>query len=234
MAITTRAGKGSPLTYSEMDTNFSELDTIPTGKIFPKTKSVGIQIDTDSPGWGWHDLLAAGFIDPNSVTPPTFQNYRDGISEFNFSEGSEMLARWHLPHDYAPGTDLFIHVHWSHNNNFVTGGSITWGWETIYAKGHNQAEFTASKVVSVSQNTSITPFRHMIAETALSVSGGSATQLNTNDIETDGLILCRFFLDSNDLTVSSGPIPNPFVHFVDIHYQSTGLPTKQRAPDFWT
>jgi hypothetical protein len=74
----------------------------------------------------------------------------------------------------------------------------------------------------------------MIAGTTLSVSGGASDELDTDILEPDGLILCRFYLDSNDITVSGGGVPDPFIHFVDIHYQSTGLPTKQRAPDFWT
>jgi hypothetical protein len=26
----------------------------------------------------------------------------------------------------------------------------------------------------------------------------------------------------------------PFLHYVDIHYQSTGIGTKQKSPPFWT
>jgi len=83
------------------------------------------------------------------------------------------------------------------------------------------------------QAANTTRYQHMIAETALSISGGSGTQLDTDLIEVDGLLFCRLYLDSNDLTDSVAP-PDPFVHFVDIHYQSTGVPTKNRAPDFWT
>lgn len=234
MAIITRADKGSPLTHSEMDNNFIELDTIPTGKVYPKTKGVGVKIDTDAPDWGWHDMLSNITIDPNSVQQPTFATFRGSITEYQFAEGNEILARWHMPHDYVPGTDVFIHVHWSHDSTLVTGGSTTWAWETTYAKGHDQGAFLAPKTVTVAQNASTTQYQHMIAETALSVSGGSATQLDSDELETDGLILCRFFFDSNDMTVSGGGVPDPFVHFVDLHYQSTGLPTKGRAPDFWT
>ena len=38
MAITLYSDKGSELTIGEMDTNFDELNKIPTGKIYPKTK----------------------------------------------------------------------------------------------------------------------------------------------------------------------------------------------------
>jgi len=51
--------------------------------------------------------------------------------------------------------------------------------------------------------------------------------LDTNDLEDDGLFLVRA-----DLATSTST-DNPFLHFVDIHYQSTGIPTKNRAPDFY-
>jgi len=234
MAIITRAAKGSALSHAELDNNFTELYTAPYGRLFPSTKGVGIKLDSTDPQFGWHDMLASTFIDPNSVTPPLFTAWRGGISAYQFPENSEMLARWHMPHDYAPATDMYIHVHWTLNSALVTGGTITWGWEVTYAKGHDQAAFPATKLVTVSQAASLTPYQHMIAETALSTTGGSATQLDTTDLETDGLIMCRFYIDSNDLTVSSGLKPDPFIHFVDIHYQSTNLPTKNRAPSFWT
>lgn len=234
MSIILRSEKGSELSHAEMDNNFTELRDIPNGKVFPKTKGVGIKVDTASPDYGWHDLFAYTYIDTTSVNPPTFEPYSGGIKEFQFSESAEMLCRWHIPHDYAPGTDMFIHVHWSHNLSTVTGGTVTWAWEAIYSKGHNQAAFSSPKVVSVVQTASTTQYQHMVAETALSVTGGSVTQLNTDDLEPDGLILCRFYLDSNDISVSGGPVPNPFVHFIDLHYQTTGVPTKQKAPDFWT
>ena len=234
MTIISRGEKGSELTYSEMDANIEELRDIPAGKVFPKDKNVGIQIDTASPDWGWHDLMAMGFIDPNSVNQPTFATYRGGISEFQFSEGDEMLARFHLPHDYAPGTDMLIHVHCSHNSTLVTGGSVTFGWEVSYSKGHNQAAFSDPVFITVSQSANPIQYQHIVAETAQSISGGSATQLNCDYLEVDGVIISRFYVDSNDLTVSGGGVPDPFIHFVDVHYQSTGLPTKQKAPDFWT
>lgn len=234
MAIITRAAKGSALSHAEMDNNFTELNEAPFGRLYPGTIGTGIQLDPSDPQWGWHDLLATGFIDPNSVNQPSFATFRGGITEFQFAENDEMLARWHMPHDYAPGTDVFIHVHYSFDSTLITGGTTTWSWETTYAKGHDQSAFTAAKTVSVTQNASTIQYQHMVAETALSVSGGSATQLDTDDMETDGVILCRFYLNSNDVTVSGGGVPAPFVHFVDIHYQSTGIPTKNRAPSFWT
>ena len=63
--------------------------------------------------------------------------------------------------------------------------------------------------------------------------GGSSTTLDTNLLEPDGVVEGRIYLDSNDLIVSSGGQPDPFIHFFDVHYQSTGAATAQKAPDFY-
>lgn len=228
--IITRADKGEALTHNELDANLIELDKIPNGKVFPKTKGVGVKIDTDNPDFGWHDLI--GHINSGQGTS-TFQIYRGGIKQAQFEEGQDAYIGFHIPHDYLPGSPLFIHAHWSHTSPVVTGGTVTWAFETMYAKGHNQAQFEEPVVVSIVSQASILPYQHMIPEAACSTSGGSVTQLDTNLIETDGVIQCRLYLDSNDIITSDSSIVKPFVHFVDIHYQSTGLPTKNKAPNFW-
>lgn len=234
MAITTRADKGSALTHGEMDENITDLRDIPTGKIFPKAKDLGIKIDTDAPDWGWHDLV--GTLSIAAIgTPAALETYRGGIYAYRFdAEGKEAFIDFHMPHDYVTGTEIYIHAHWSHDSTLVTGGSVTWGFELMYAKGHNQAAFPAPITASVIDPVNTTQYQHQVGETICSSSGGSGTTINTDDLEVDGIIQCRVYLDSNDIVTSDLSPVHPFVHFVDIHYQSTGLPTKNRAPDFWT
>lgn len=234
MTITTRAGKGTELTHDEMDTNFTELRDRPNGQVYPKTAGIGIKLDTTTPVFGWHDLNSPVWIDEDDPNKAAFVTYRGNIKARKFTVLSSGFSTYHLPHDYVPGTDIFIHVHWSHNSSLVTGGSVTWGLELSYAKGYAQETFSVPKTVSILQNTSIAPYTHLIAEAACSTAGGSGTQLDTSIIQTDGLVLAKIFLDSNDITVSSGPVPDPFVHMVDIHYQSTGLPTRNRNFNFWS
>lgn len=232
MAIVTRAGKGTPLTHTELDQNFIDLrDGVDL--MVPKDSLKGIKVDSEgTPDWGWHDLLGTVQVygDAGDASRAT---YRGGIKALQFAESEQAYVDFHMPHDYVPGSQLFIHIHWSHVSTLVTGGSTTWGFELMYSKGHNQAAFAAPITASVNQDASTTQYQHMIAEVACSVTGGSGVALDTDDLEVDGIIQCRVYLDSNDIT-SSGAVPDPFVHFVDIHYQSTGVPTKNKAPDFWT
>lgn len=233
MAIILRATKGAELTIEELDGNFDYLEKNPNGILIPKTQNKGILIDPDSPDFGWADILGTVFVEAANPTAAGFNTYKGGLKGYQFNVGDEAHVNFHIPHDYVMGSDMYIHVHWSHNSTLVTGGSVTWGIELSYAKGHDQEVFGDNKTVLITENASLSQYRHMIAEEQMSISGGAAAMLDTDLIEVDGIIMCRLFLSSNDMT-SSGAVPDPFAHFVDIHYQSTGVGTKQKAPDFWT
>jgi hypothetical protein len=233
MAITTRAGKGSALTHTEMDTNWTDLRDGLNAQV-PKTQGSGIKIGPNSSQtWGWHDLQCEMHYHEGDADAPTVQVYRGGIKQHAHQVGSAQQITAHMPHDYAPGTDIYIHAHWSHNNPYVTGGSVTWGWELIWAKGHNQAAFSSPITIVEFQNASTTQYQHMVCEALASAPGGGANLLNTSDIEVDGMLFGRVYLSANDLTVSQGLVPDVFLHTVDIHYQSTNVATKNRAPNFW-
>ncbi|MDB4278429.1 hypothetical protein N9917_02365 [Deltaproteobacteria bacterium] len=202
----------------------------------PKGPGIGLKVDVVDPTYGWRDIL--GTINPRSAGAgrPTLAVYRGGnVREFAFGAADDMDLNFHLPHDYAPGTDIYIHFHWSHNGTSISG-SITADFYTTYSKGHDQQIFPAEKVVAFTYNTvdiATTPqYMHRIEEVQLSTSGGSATMLDTDDLEPDGVVLVHF--DMMAIPSIGGGSPNePFVHFIDIHYQSTGMATKQRAPDFY-
>jgi len=237
MSITLRSVKGTALTHAELDQNFIDLRDLPTGTVYPSASNVGIKVDTASPDWAWEDLVGTLFVDESDLAnAAVFTNFIGNIKARQFINEQTDVAYvdFHIPHNYVEGTELYIHVHWSHSNTNVTGGSVTWGIDATYAKGHQQSAFQAPITVAISQNANTTQYTHMIAEGPLTTPGGAAGQFDTAIIQTDGVINCRVFLDSNDLTVSSGVKPDPFVHFVDIHYQSRGFGTKNKSPDFFT
>ena len=210
----------------------NELET-DTYLNFEKASGYGIRIDPSSPDYGWRDIIGNVTTRNTGGSKPTFTTYRDTIQQYQFSAGNEEFYDFHLPHDYAEGTDIHLHVHWSHTGTLVTGGSCTFEYEVTYSKGHDQAPFPASVTNTFVGNASTTQYQHIITEIVISDPAPAATELDTDDLEVDGLILCRVELNANNITVSGGAVPDPFIHFVDIHYQSTGIPTKQKAPDFY-
>jgi len=204
--------------------------------IFPKTKNAaGIKVDTGTPTYPWHDMIGAVHVKTTGAAAPTFGAYRgvapNIIQQYFFSNAvaQEIFFEFHILHDYAPGTDLFIHTHWS--CNVAPTGNCKWSFDVSYAKGHNQGAFSAPITTFVTQASSGTQYQHMIAEVQLSAASPSATQLDSDDIEVDGIILVRVWRDAGDAADTLNQVP--FLHFVDVHYMSTGLGTKNKAPDFW-
>ena len=201
--------------------------------VLPKTSGKGVKIDTTTPTFGWRDLRAeirtrgVGGTDPNDST------YIGNVKAYSFAVNDEAWIEFHIPHDYVPGTDIHLHFHWSHNSAIVTGGTITLGADVTYAKGHDQAPFSATVNPTFSPNASTTQYQHMVSEIQLSAATPGATQLDSDDLEPDGLILARVYLSANNIT-SGGAVPDPFIHEVDLHYQSTNIATKQKIPDFYT
>jgi hypothetical protein len=217
---------------SDTTTNYGML-------VLPKTTNYGVQVDTTTPTFGFRDLK--GNINVKYVgvgSPPNLAVYRGGsIRQFEFAVNEEVFMEFHVPHDYVPGSDLFIHVHWSHNATTVTGGTVTWGWQISYAKGYNQVSgsaFSAEINPTAPSTASTTQYQHIIEEIQLSATSPSATQLDSDDIEIDGVILVRCYLSANAITVSGGGVPDPFLHYCDLHYQSTNIATKDKNHPFYT
>lgn len=219
------------------------LDDIALGNgeflIFDKASGNGIKVDTTTPTFPWVDLLGNVTIRSIGANDPTFNVYRGNLRQFQFSQAvmNEVYLEFHLPHDYVKGSDIYIHTHWSQITVDTGGpagapGDVKWYFEVSYAKGHNQAAFSAPITTSVVQTASGTQYQHMLAEVQLSAGSPSASQLDSDDLEPDGVILVRCYRDPADAadTLDQGP----FLHYVDIHYQSTGIGTKQKAPNFYS
>jgi hypothetical protein len=204
-----------------------------TNYVCEKTQGNGIKVDKISPTFPWRDMLGEIFVKGVGANDPGWALYRDGINAYQFSANDEAWINFHMPHDYLTGSDLHIHFHWSHIGTLVTGGTTTWGAEVLYSKGHNQAAFGASVTSTIQDDASATQYQHIITEVQLSADSPSASQIDNVLIEPDGLLLVRAYLSSNDITVSGGGVPDPFLHYTDIHYQSTNIGTKNKAPDFY-
>ena len=209
--------------------------TMRGGIVVPKAMGIGMLIDIDDPGYGWRDLEGVEVVDVAGLNRAILKTLVTDIREYSFASDSTMDLRFHIPHDYAPGTDLFFHVHWCHNGTAISG-NFTPTLKTTYAKGHQQDIWAAAATPVMDYDTvdiATTPqLQHMITEVPLSIAGGSASTLDTNEIEIDGLILISL-VTTVIPTISGGTVAAPFVHRCDIHYQSTNLPTKQKSPNFY-
>ena len=201
--------------------------------VFARESGNGIKINTVNPQFGWHDMLGKVTQLNVGASKPTFATYRGGLLAFKFAASKEEYFTYHIPHDYVAGTDLHLHIHWSHIGALVDGGNIVFGYEITYAKGFNQAPFGAPVTDAITGTASTTQYQHIISELQISATAPSGNQIASGDLEPDGIIIARIEVTTNNITVSGGGVPDPFIHEVDIHYQTTNIGTKERESDFY-
>lgn len=184
-------------------------------------------------GRGFNDLLGDQFSKNTGATKPALVAYNGVVNAWQFAAGDEAFLSFHIPHDYIPGTDIHLHIHWSHIGTLVTGGTLTFKSTSIYSKGHNQAAFTSSPAVGTfTGDASTTQYQHIISEVQFSASSPSGLQIDTDLLEPDGVIELTLEMDANDMTVSGGGIPAPFIHYVDIHFESDTIMTHEKVAPF--
>ena len=211
------------------------------GAVLDKTSGKGIKVDTSTPTFGWRDLLGDQFSKNTGGTKPLLTTYNGAIDAWQFSNGDEAFMTFHIPHDYVAGTDIHLHIHWSQNNAGATGGTIDFKYFAIYAKGHNQASgsvFTSTPITASFSSIDIndgeaglTQYQQHFTEVVISAATATAALFDKDDFEPDGVIELTLEMDANNLT---GTPSDPFIHYVDLHYQSTNIGTKDKVPDFYT
>lgn len=190
-------------------------------------------------GAGWNDLLGIPNIRTAGSNDPSWNPYRGTIRQYEFTAGGGMHEMWfsyHIQHDYKIGSDLYLHVHWSQNTVDTGGpdgtpGNVKWYFDVTYAKGHNQAAFSTPFTTSIVDTGSPTQYQHILSEVQLSSSTPSGSQLNTNLLEPDGVIILRLYRDGADVADTINQ--SVFLHFCDIHYQTDRVNTKNKAPNFY-
>jgi hypothetical protein len=200
--------------------------------IVPKTSGKGIRVDQDIPTFGWRDL--EGLILPRETGAghPTYATFRGNIKGYYFSANDVTDLVYHMPHDWVPGSDVFMHVHWSHNGTAISG-SLVIEYRWTYAKGHNQAtypaETTFTQTISTPDVATYPQYGTPISEVQFSKSVPSAGEVDTDLLEPDGLLKISMKTPTIP-TITGGSL---FIHYVDLHYQTSNIGTKQKAPNFY-
>lgn len=207
-----------------------------TNLVVPKTSGTGIKVEPAAPTFPWRDK--EGLLYPDATAGPARGTFITGVSAFAYTNNKEMDFSFHMPHDWVPGTDLFIHVHWGHNANTSVSGNVVFNFDITYAKGHNQANFAAAVSPAITYaltNIATTPrYRHRIDEIQLSATSPSGTQIDTDDLEVDGLIQGTLQVDLSGATLTTtSPAKSIYIFTIDLHYQSTNVGTKAKAPNFY-
>lgn len=207
---------------------------------FTNASGSGIKVNTAAPTYPWRDL--EGLIYPDAVTPangPTLTLFRTGLYQYSYTDGKQCHFSFHMPHDWAPGTDLFLHVHWAHNATGVAANTLTWAFTMSYAKGFAQdlfdAPITPSITYALVDLTTTPQYQHKVTEIQLSATSPTAAQFDTDDLEVDGLIVGTMVMGIPAASFSGGtPDEAIYIFTIDLHYQSTGIGTVAKLPNFYT
>lgn len=219
----------------------SGITTLSDMLVLPKTTNVGIKVDTTTPTFGFADIIGDQFSKNTGATKPVLAAYNGVVQAWQFSNGDEAYMSFHIPHDYVAGSDIHLHIHWSQNAAGATGGTLDFRYTAIYAKSHDQvsgATFTATPKTALFSTIDINDggsglnqYQQFLTEVTISAATATAALFDRDDFEPDGVIEMTLEMDADNLT---GTPSSPFIHFVDIHYQTTGLiGTKSRTPDFY-
>jgi hypothetical protein len=233
MAFVDFASKITAAWLNRIDTAIAAAGTW----VIDKASGSGIKVDTASPTYAWRDIEGQILPDQQGANAPTLGAFIGGsVRRYFFSNGDKCDCEFHIPHDYVPGTDLYLHYHWSHNGTDISGSqNVTMTY--TYAKGHRQAVYTAEKSTVFTDGdlniVSYPRYGHFITENKITTAGGSASLIDTALIEVDGVLAVNL-TQGTIPTITGGSIAEPVIFFIDLHYQSSNIGTKNKAPGFYS
>lgn len=218
----------------------------PSGLVLPsgaEGMKVGDEVAND---WGWDDIIGLVLPDFGGANGPSTANFQDNgagavVRGFQYAVNDKLDTRYHIPHRYVPGSDLYVHPHWSHNSGSATdlGGPPPGGTAAIsgnfvldlavsYAPRNTAApfaQFSPPIALQVAVNTlditNYPQFCHVVSEIQLSAPGGAGGLLDTDEIEVDGIIQITWTYNG---TLSS----DPFIETGDVHFRPLVGGTKNK------
>ena len=211
--------------------------------VVPNDAGYGLRLgrsDEEGEAWGWRDITAPITVRGVAATDPSWTQVGSSVFyTYAFGVGDYVWQPFHIPHDIAVNRDgsarpIHFHTHWFPSDTDT--GYVTFQFDYMYARGFDQEAYdpafansplTNSGTVLVTQQAPGTAYQSMVAET----DGVTISTLT----EPDGILYVRMGRVANPaasptLAAYSGTC---FVTTNDIHYQSTNMATKQKAPNFY-
>lgn len=194
------------------------VDMSPTAKIYNNGAN------------GWRDLF--GPIVERGNNSPTLTQFRDGIYLYAApsNQSKEIHLQFHLDHDYALGTAVYPHLHFTVNSG-TANGTVRLAFEYTVAKGHAQATgSTYGSTTTVYAEQAITgatdQYKHFVTELS------DIDAIPSTLCEPDTVILLRIYTDTGHANYTY--TDNIFMIQADCHYQSNTFNTPNKAPDFYS
>ena len=176
--------------------------------------------------YGWRDLVGDIVIKGVGAADPSWEEITGmtGMFAYAFSAtvNKECWVSYHVDHDYAEGTPIYLHTHWLNAAASPNTGTVRWGFQYTFAKGHQQTAFPTPTTVYKTQTCDSTRYMHHIAEVDI------ADAIPGTDIEPDTIIMVRVFRDA----VTDTCTDKVSLIKADCHYQACRFATLNKAPNF--
>jgi hypothetical protein len=172
---------------------------------------------------GYEDILFVPTEAPNGSTGPSLTTFRGNIKLGAFtgtgSTVQELFGALHIPHNYVAGTDIYLHIHWSHIIASPTG-NVNWKMDYSIARGFGFEAFPAPTTIDLTQAAGAQYNHHIIESTAIT---------GTN-IEVDTLVLLRIYRDPADVLDTFAN--DAYFLRADAHIQVDNRATKEKTRPF--
>jgi len=158
----------------------------------------------------------------NGTTEPVWTDTGNGLYGYHFTVGDELFANYHVNHDYAQGSLAYPHIHFMVDQVMVAGQQITWAFDYIIAKGHQQGESLTDPVTRITLTYTATGSElageHIILEAA----------------EVDAFVLKEpdTIIKAGVSLVSENVAGRVFGEMADLHYQMDRHATVNKSPNF--
>lgn len=212
-------------------------DVTGTINITPQAASDGITINGQM---SWIDII--GDITPKiqGASGITYETFISPLNSWAHPANATGDLQYHIPHEYAMGTDMHLHLHWGHNGTAVSGSFVVTYAISFARRSNNSPALVFSTPITVTQTvsgvniTNSPQYCHRVDEIQISSAGGAGGLLDTAILSVDGLLLVKYTVTSIPaITGSVNAVNKPFVFTADVHMQSNIIGTKNKDPDFY-
>jgi len=169
---------------------------------------------------GWRDMMISLSVAATGAGTPAMAAFgpTGTIKQRSFGIGDSVYVVTHVDHDILVGSTCYPHIHWSTDGTNVQ--PVKWQLSYTIAKGHNQENFPADTIITMEEAAHGSAWRHMITEDA----AGFVVP------EIDSLLIAELKRITNGGTDN---VDTVFGLFMDLHYQTDGMSTVNRAPNFY-
>ena len=152
------------------------LDDISDVDVTP-TDGAPLKYDTETQTWGtrieWDDLrITPGSFDRPGISDPAYVAYAPnggGLTVYvpEFDKDDFVSFAVQLPHGYAEGEDIYVHLHWTPGARGVAEAGNLVGWKLDYSWANYGENFADMQTINLSDACDGVNHRHQMASDVL-------------------------------------------------------------------